>query len=756
MNTSKCFRSFFLASITVMILINFSFAQDNSANETLSPYFVVISDEEDVSQFPLESTDVDVRISGVMADITVTQTYTNNGDSTIEAVYIFPASTRAAVHNMVMKVDDREIRAVIEERDEAKKIYEEARKEGKRASLLEEKRPNVFRMSVANITPSSKVEVELSYTELLIPEEGVYEFVYPTVVGPRYVSKSEYRDGVADPWAGNPYLEKEDVSVSAFNLNMILTNPTPVQEVLCETHECDIDFLDENKVRIVTTKADEGNHDFITKYRLAGDQIQTGMMFYEDKGGENYFMAMLQPPKRIKPENIPPREYIFIMDVSGSMSGFPMSVSKNIMTELLRGLRPDDRFNILQFAGDSKVFSRKSLPADQENIRKANQFVLNSSGGGGTELYSAMKRALKLSVPDDNVSRSFVIMTDGYVTLENRTFDLIRKNLGSANVFAFGMGTSVNRFLIEGMAHAGGGKPFFAINEREAKKQAGRFLKYISNPVLTDIQISFEGFRAYDILPAQVPDLFASRPLIVSGKYEGEAAGSIIVKGYSGNMPYQKQVSVSKQKEEKDKALKYLWAREKIRLISDYEKIEDNKELQEQLVKLGKEYNLLTRYTSFVAVDSLIVNEGGEQVKIKQPSPLPEGVSEHAIGATASVSSSLNIISEEETGVSKIFMVAEKMPEFPGGQEALMEYLEKNLNYPEKLQEKGITGTVYVTFVVNKNGGIEDVRVLRSLHPLLDKEAVRVVKSMPKWKPGEQRGKKVNIQYNLPIRFSLD
>ena len=341
---------------------------------------------------------------------------------------------------------------------------------------------------------------------------------------------------------------------------------------------------------------------------------------------------MMQPPKRPKVRQIPPREYIFIVDVSGSMRGFPLNISKKLLKDLLGNLRPTDTFNILLFAGGSKLLSERSLQATPQNIQKALHIIDRQRGGGGTRLLPALKRALKLP-KTEGCSRSIVIATDGYVTVEEEAFDLIRHNLGKANMFTFGIGSSVNRHLIEGMARVGMGEPFVITKPEEASEKADGFRKIIQTPVLTGIKVDFGGFQVYDVEPESVPDIMAERPVIVFGKWRGRAMGRISLKGISGDRAYIEKLDVGKVNPLKaNGALRYLWARHRITLLSDYNRLKASDERVQEVTNLGLTYNLLTAYTSFVAVDTQVRLEDGRSVMVKQPLPLPQGVSDYAVG----------------------------------------------------------------------------------------------------------------------------
>ncbi|MFO7657369.1 MAG: VIT domain-containing protein [Bacteroidales bacterium] len=742
--------------------------EKTEGDKTLSPYFYVQSDDRGTDRMPLKSTDVTVNIAGVIADVTIKQVYKNEGKNVLEAIYVFPASSRAAVYAMKMMIGEREINAVIQEKNLARQIYQEAKSQGKTASLLEQVRPNVFQMQVANILPGDIIETEMKYTELIIPESAVYRFVFPTVVGPRYSNQTEQQEP-EDTWVSNPYLKEGETPNYTFGLKVTINAGMPVSAIKCVSHEIGVDYLDKSRVNITLkdTEAFQGNRDFILQYKLSGNKIHTGVLLFEDVD-ENYFLAMVQPPQAVTADMLPPREYIFIVDVSGSMYGFPLDVSKALMKNLLHGLKSTDRFNVLLFAGSSEVLFQKSVTASPVNIKNAIDLIDKQQGGGGTELLPALKRALALEGGESS-SRTVVIVTDGYISVEKEAFDLIRDNLGKANFFSFGIGSSVNRYLIEGMSHVGNGEPFVITSEKDAGKTAERFRKYISSPVLTNIKIAFQGFDAYDIQPSSYPDVFAEKPLIVAGKYKGDAGGTIKITGLSAGSDFSSLISVNSFKPlPGNSSLKYLWAREKIRLLDDYTQVDKNSELESQITSLGLKYNLLTNYTSFIAVDTEIRNDGRNIITVKQPLPLPQGVSNYAVGASPAryaktTSSKMNAEEAEldlhdmeyKSGTSGIAMpeevlfVAEEMPLYPGGINEFVRFIRENFKLPAG--STAPASKVLIEFYVDTNGSLKDIRVITQVEQKIREELIRVIKTCSKWSPGKQNGKTVKVKMVVPV-----
>jgi Ca-activated chloride channel family protein len=311
------------------------------------------------------------------------------------------------------------------------------------------------------------------------------------------------------------------------------------------------------------------------------------------------------------------------------------------MRDLLGRLRKTDRFNVLLFSGGSSLYAESSVEATDDKVNDAIAFIERETGSGGTELLPALERAMKLPRPADNLSRSFVVVTDGYIAEESAMFDHVRTHLGDANVFSFGIGSSVNRHLTDGLAKAGQGEPFVILDKAQAKTASKKFREYVESPVLTKVKVAFDGFSTYDVQPASLPDVFANRPVVVFGKYKGNAAGTITLTGVSGRGRFVKTLDVSATKADTaNSALSYLWARNKVSELSDFANDDANRDA---VVKLGLQYNLLTKYTSFIAVQQLVRATGGS-VDVDQPQAMPAGVEDSAVGMEVGAEPGLTIL----------------------------------------------------------------------------------------------------------------
>jgi Ca-activated chloride channel family protein len=604
-------------------------APTGASKSAPAPYFAVQGTDDGVDHFPMKETKVDVKLNGVIATVHVQQHYRNEGTKPINAKYVFPGSTRAAMNAMTMTVGNRRIKAQIKEKEQAQKMFEAAKAAGQTASLLSQKRPNVFSMDVANIGVGAEVDVDMVYTEFLASTEGEYEFVYPGVVGPRYGGDANRTDAPTE-WIRSPFLHAGGQSPVGFDLTVQLDSPFALNDLTSTTHKVVAQWNGPKSVKVLLDepKQGAGNRDFILHYRLQGATILSGLTRFS-ANGENYFLLQAEPPQRTTNLPLPPRDYVFVVDVSGSMDGFPLATAKSLITRLLGTLRAEDRFNIVFFAGGSEVLAPASIQATPQNLQLAADMLGRVSGGGGTELLPALQKAIGMP-HDESVSRSLVVITDGYVSAEDTAFKLLDEQLGHSNLYAFGIGTSVNRYLIEGLAKVGHAESFVVTSDADAARESERFRQYVSTPVLTDIGISARNVEIYDVEPRSQPDLLARRAVLVIGKYRGARNGAAIeLSGVSGTG---KQVwTFALPNADTDASLPVLWARKKLERL--YLAPHANGEVRDEIKSIGLKYALLTSATSFIGVDEqLPTGDVGQGVDVKQPQPLPEGVGDAAVG----------------------------------------------------------------------------------------------------------------------------
>jgi Ca-activated chloride channel homolog len=553
---------------------------------------------------PLRHTDVEASIAGTVARVTVTQEFENPFSEKIEAVYTFPLPHEAAVDDMSMIVGERTIRGVIKTRDEARRIFDEARRNGHIAGLLDQERPNIFTQAVTNIAPGAKVQVKIRYVENVPYLAGAYEFAFPMTVAPRYNSRI------------NPPVTPEGTRAGHdISLQVRIDAGMPLAAIESKTHAVTIDGP---TVRL-KDQATIPNKDFLLRYSIAGAGIGDAVLAHVDPKKGGFFSLVLQPPARVMTAETAPRELVFLLDTSGSMSGFPIEKAKETMRLALAALDARDTFNLITFSGDTHILFPEPVPATAENLRVAREFLDSRHGGGGTEMMRAIRAALAPSDRQDHM-RIVCFMTDGEVGNDYDIIDEVRRH-PNARVFAFGIGSSVNRFLLDSVARYGRGEVDYVGLNDDGSAAAARFAERIRQPLLTDISIDWGGLPVSDVEPKQLPDLFAAKPVVITGRYLVAESGTVRLRGKMAGRDFTREIRVSLPAKADHEAIETLWARQRVGDLML------RKDAESEITKLGLDYRLSTPYTSFVAVEEKVVTEGGHPRRVEVPVEMPEGMS---------------------------------------------------------------------------------------------------------------------------------
>ena len=581
---------------------------------------------------PLEHTAVTASVDGYIGSVNVRQSFSNPYATKIEAVYAFPLPEKAAVSEFVMIIGDRRIRGILREKEEAKAIYNEARRQGYQASLLLQQRPNIFQQKVANIEPGKAIDVDIRYFHTLPYVDGWYSFVFPTVVGPRFNPPGSTDPIEALPRGARPkgdvtavtYLHPSERSGHDISIDLRIDAGVDI-EGLRATHEIVSKTVSEGVVEI--SLADEAvipNRDFVLDFKVAGDTLRSNLMTWEDAdSGQGYFSMMLYPPATVGSLERRPMEMVFVLDCSGSMRGKPMRQAKAAIRAALDNLQSGDTFQIIRFSSDASQLGSVPLAATRENIARGQQYLRGLSSTGGTKMIEGVRAALQF--PHDPERLRFVtFLTDGYIGNETEVIGAVHDLVGDARVFSFGVGNSVNRYLMERMAKEGRGAVAYLGLDDSGKKIMDAFFERISHPAMTDIEIDWGRMAVSSVYPSTLPDLFVGRPVFVTGTYRG-TLDSITVSGLADN---ETQQFVVAGRQEGDANLAKLWARLKIADYADKQAWQQDPygELAATIRDTALEYQLMSEYTAFVAVDASRRTEGGYGVTVQQAVPVPDGV----------------------------------------------------------------------------------------------------------------------------------
>jgi len=582
---------------------------------------------------PLKKVDVKARVAAAVSSVDVRQEYGNPYAEKIEAVYVFPLPEDAAVRDFVMTIGSRSIRGIVREREEARRIYLEARRQGYRASLLVEERPNIFSQSVANIEPGRTIDVAIRYFHVLPWRDGAFEFVFPMAITPRY-NPQGLRDGIGAASAGAPpgatgqaveipYLRPGEAPGHGVSIEVDLAAGSPIAEVASPTHTVDIQRPAGDRALIrLAAGAALPDRDFILRWRPAGEGFVPCLAASRD-GAEGYLVLAIAPP-RPSGDPVPPREVIAVIDASGSMSGKPIARVKDIVGALLRRLRPADTFQLVKFAGAPSPVLPIPLTATAENVARALVVVAAIEAGGGTEMLDALGAAL--AVPRDlERSREVLFLTDGAIGNEIEVLAEVRRRSSDTRFHAVGIGEAPNRHLLEEMAVQGRGVAAYVRLDADRKAIEG-FLAALEAPALTGLSIEGIGLEVGEVQPDPLPCLHAGRALVLAARCTGGDRGILRIRGTAGARPVEMEMPADLDGATVNPAVGALWARARIaglaRALATSETGREEALIRETALRHG----LVSPFTSIVAVDSLERTAGGHGTSVSVPVPVPAGV----------------------------------------------------------------------------------------------------------------------------------
>ncbi len=580
----------------------------------------------------------EITLDGDVATVLVRQTFENPYDEPLNARYLFPLNKGAAVHAMTMHVGNEVISAQIQEIQQAKQTFAAASKAGKAATLLEQHRPNMFTQRVANLMPGLPIEVTIEYAQLVPKVDGAFELVVPLVVGPRFQpagaglapagAAPEDAPAGAGTWqletlpayppAAGVHLPRHIVK-DRISLHAELEAPVPVQAVSSATHPLEIRHVSSTQrtIRFADGKALD-NRDFVLRYELGAATTSVGLLSHWQAGEGGYFSLLIEPPVDVPDLEALPREMVFLLDCSGSMSGLPMEASKKFMREALHNLRPLDAFRIIRFSDTATEFSHAPLPATPANIARGLAYTDQLYGSGGTMMTEGIRQALA-APPLPGTVRNVVFLTDGYIGNEHSVLALVDALRGDARLVAFGVGSGVNRYLLSELGRVGHGFTRYfdpTRGDEDVQAAASALAARLQTPVLTDLEVDWGTLPVTDVSPRKLPDLYAGDTLRITGRFTRPASGEVSIRGSGRNLRASVTHAVALSDADSRPAVRRVWARTAIAdlmhaFIAPPALRPDsmnNAQLQAAVTDLGLRHGLTTRWTAFVAVSRKVYN----------------------------------------------------------------------------------------------------------------------------------------------------
>jgi Ca-activated chloride channel family protein len=575
----------------------------------------------------LKQTDVRATVTGPVAHVQVTQSWSNPNRGPIDALYVFPLPEKAAVTDMRLRAGDRLIRSEIRRREEARRVFEQARREGRLAGLLDQERPNVFAQEIANLMPGEAIEVILEFDQEVACEQDVCEYVFPTVVGPRFVPARQTDPGRISP----PVIDEGLSTGQILTLEADIDAGVPLRDLSSPSHWVRTTAARDGRWRAVLGSEERAalDRDFLLSWRLGGAVPEIGVLSWRDPSGGSeagVVTVVVQPPAAPRDEEAAPREMVFVLDCSGSMSGAPLAAAKEVVRQALRAIRPGDTFQIIRFSDHASGLGALPLAPTPENIRSALRHLEGLRSEGGTEMISGIRAALGFP-SDPRRLRIVAFLTDGYIGNEREILSEVRRTLGGARLFSFGIGSSVNRYLLESLAEEGRGAAAFLEPREHPDDLVERFVARIATPVLTDIRVAWEGIEVEEVEPERPADLFAGQPLLLHALYARPGRGHVVVEGRrAGRLERFRHAVTLPDRAAGNEALARLWARARIHRLDRGQHDGERPEIREAIARLGLLHRLVTAYTSLVAIDSRVSNTTGEATRVEVPVEMPSGV----------------------------------------------------------------------------------------------------------------------------------
>jgi len=586
---------------------------------------------------PQVATEVAIDVTGMIARTRVTQVFHNPGSGFVEGVYVFPLPEKAAVDRLWMKIGTRVIEGRIREKEEARRTYEKAKAEGKKAALVEQQRPNLFTNAVAHIGPNDAIEIRIEYQQALAYEMGTYKLRFPLAVTPRYVPAAAAVPDEPKALEAQPLEDGEELVQPAYapdgcgGLNTVdiaisIDAGVPVGAVTSSYHETVIEKAGGRTMISLTKDQEEANRDFELTWTLAPGAAPQAAMFTQTRGDNEYALLMVVPPQPTAAERAQfermPRETILIVDTSGSMEGVSMTQAKAALEMALDTLRGSDRFNVLEFNSGMRTWLPAAVPATADNVQRAREWVRKLRAGGGTNMAPALMFALD-GTETPGYLRQVVFITDGAVGNEDELFKLIVQRLGSSRLFTVGIGSAPNGHFMTKAAQFGRGT-FTSIGDvKEVQEKMGALFAKIEAPVLRDVQIRWPDGTPVETFPPRVPDLYLGEPVLVAAAAKAPL-GTVVVTGLRGNQPW--SVALTPPQDRNAAGVGALWARAKIASLMDtLAQGADVNQVRPAVVNVALEHHLVSAYTSLVAVDltPTAPTEGLKTAMVK--ASLPQG-----------------------------------------------------------------------------------------------------------------------------------
>ena len=621
----------FRLHIILLIMCLYSIPTRISAQDIPFPRFIVNSDASDIDSLLPDSTHIEAHVSGIITEVIIKQFFVYQGSSTLEASLLMPMHPSIMIHGGMVKVGNQSYKAEMKDKEKVREIYDQAKKKLD-PFFLSWNEPNAFQMHVSGIQPGMRVSYEIRYTQIMKPNSGTYQLILPKPLRPYYLKVLDFVPLYRDTFSDTSFSEMKEFPAGSFTSTVIVAKGGSMANCTAKGFA-----LQENESAFIGTfssKSPNSPQELSVEYQFADQEPAANVMMYEDNN-DKFFLLTLHPPvnKQLRDSNHS-HEYVILCDSSALETG----AASTFWNSFSKGLYPGDKVNIQHFGNENIQLSDTSQFCTKDMVSRAHVFFNRVQETEGLEPIALIDRLTNiLSQPQSGSmsARTIIILSNGFVDAGPDIFEQVKMQLTDANIFAIATGNESNERFFDAISRLTMSEPMALKGNLESmEQQSNNIVRMLQNPALTKLKVGFDGFNAIELEPASYPDLYSERPVMIFGKFKGKAKGRIVITGMMGDKSFAKTLEISSIKQTvSNTALPYLWAKQRIALLIDYNVYERTSQRVNEITKLGKRYGVQTPYTAF----GVLGNELGKKKVIPAIMYQPLNL---AIGGTLVTSSS--------------------------------------------------------------------------------------------------------------------
>lgn len=583
--------------ILLLLLCLYSIPTRISAQDIPSPRFIVNSDASDIDSLLPDSTHIEAHVSGIITEIIITQSFIYQGSSTLEASLLMPMHPSIMIHGGMVKVGNQSYKAEMKDKEKVREMYDVAKKKLD-PFFLNWNDPHAFQMHVSGIQPGMRVSYEIRYTQTMKPISGLYQLILPKPHRPYYLKVLDFVPLYRDTFSDTSFAEVKEYPAGKFTSHIIIAKGGSMSN--CTAKGFTLQEQERAFVGNYSSNSAEYPEELSVEYQFAEAETAANVMIYEDNNDKFFLLTLHPPAQKQRRDSTHSHEYVILCDSSALETG----AGAAFWTSFSKGLYPGDKVNIQHFGNENIQLSDTSQFCTKDMVSRAHVYFNRVQETEGLEPIALIDRLTNiLAQPQSGnmTARTIIILSNGFVDAGPDIFEQVKKQLSDANIFAIATGKESNERFFDALSRLTMSEPMsLKGNHSIMEEQAENIVRMLQHPALTKLKVGFDGFNAIELEPASYPDLYSERPVMIFGKFKGKAKGRIVITGMMGDKAFAKTLDLSSiPQSTSNTALPYLWAKQRIALLIDYNVYERTTQRVNEITKIGKRYGVQTPYTAF-------------------------------------------------------------------------------------------------------------------------------------------------------------